>query len=447
MLRAALAAAGLVLGGRAAGAACGPEALGTARVLRVPVTEGAVGSISYKHSLPLARGEVVLTFDDGPMPHRTPAVLDALARECAKATFFVVGEMVAHSPDLLHRIAEEGHTVATHSWSHAYLDRTRSEQTRRDQIGGGLLAAGAALGEGNPALSPFFRFPGLGRTAALDGYVADKNLIAMSADIVGDDWHRISPEQVLDRVMRRLDERGRGIILLHDIQPRTVAIVPALLRRLKAGGYRVVHLVPEARDTQIALALAEPPRNARIQVALARLDAGSRQVAALAVARAGESARQASAIPAPVVTHEATAGEPALVPAPMPELAPAPIVVAALAAAPEPALRTERLDPPSENQTLTSTPSSTSPPLPARAEQPTHEARPIESVVARAPVVTAPPAPPASERHAAGVRTPTHEPAVTARVALVAPSPALGGFVVLDARGATARFTEVTAPR
>ncbi|WP_232631742.1 polysaccharide deacetylase family protein [Methylobacterium sp. Leaf118] len=251
---------------------CSPDALGTSRIMEVPFTQGPVGRTNYRRTLPLAPGEVVLTFDDGPMPRRTPAVLDALRAECVKATFFVVGTMVAAFPDILRRTAAEGHTIATHTWSHAYLDKTRSEVVQRDQISGGLLAARAVLGDNNPNLSSFFRYPGLGHTQALDRYVGEQHLIPFSIDVDGEDWKRITPAQVVDRVMGRLDNLGRGIILLHDIQARTVAILPELLRQLKANGYRVVHITGVAEDTRQALNTSEPPRSERIQVALGRLN-------------------------------------------------------------------------------------------------------------------------------------------------------------------------------
>lgn len=270
----------------AQGPACPNTALGTARTLAVPVSTGPVGGISYKGRLPLEKGEVVITFDDGPMPRRTPAVLDALKHECVRATFFVVGRMVQNYPELLQRVADDGHTIASHSWSHAYLNRVRSAQRRKDEINGGLLATSAALGANHPALSPFFRYPGLGRTRALERYVAGQNLIAMSADIVGDDWLPVSAEQVHARVLARLKARGSGIILLHDIQKRTVDALPGLLRALKHEGYRVVHIVPEAADVQLALAKAEPPASARIRVALASLERRQGSFAELTVAKA-----------------------------------------------------------------------------------------------------------------------------------------------------------------
>lgn len=269
--------------------ACPQGALGTARIMAVPVSTGPVGGISYKGRLPLEKGEVVITFDDGPMPRRTPAVLEALKSECVRATFFVVGRMVQNYPELLQRVADDGHTIASHSWSHAYLNRVRSAQRRKDEINGGLLATSAALGANHPALSPFFRYPGLGRTRALERYVAGQNLIPMSADIVGDDWLPVSAEQVHARVMARLKAHGGGIILLHDIQKRTVDALPGLLRALKQEGYRVVHIVPEASDVQLALAKAEPPASTRIRVALAALERRQGTFAELTVAKAPQT--------------------------------------------------------------------------------------------------------------------------------------------------------------
>jgi peptidoglycan/xylan/chitin deacetylase (PgdA/CDA1 family) len=285
---------------------CTPDRLGTSRVMEVPFTQGPVGRASYRQTLPLEPGEVVLTFDDGPMPRRTPAVLEALRAECVKATFFVVGTMVAEFPGILRRTAAEGHTIATHTWSHAYLNRQRSRNVQRDQINGGLVAARTVLGRTDPALSPFFRYPGLGHTRALDGYVAAQRLIPFSIDVDGDDWRRITPEQVVERVLARLDSRGKGIVLLHDIQPRTVAILPELLRRLKAKGYRIVHVVPAAGDTRLALEAVEEPRARRIRLALDRLETREFQ----RVASAGGSFVPVTTAPAQVVRVASAGDEP-----------------------------------------------------------------------------------------------------------------------------------------
>ena len=251
---------------------CGVDALGTHRTMKVSAAEGPLGLFNYKKSLDLADREVVLTFDDGPMARRTPAVLEALSAECVKATFFVVGSMVAQNPDLLRATAAQGHTIGTHTWSHAYLNRVRSQARKSHQIAGGLQAANIVLGEDlRDRLSPLFRFPGLGRNRALDRFVAQNGLISMSIDVDSQDWKRNqTPAQVMERTLARLDARGKGIVLMHDIQPRTVAMLPEFLRALKAKGYKVVHVTADAAETQVALANLSEPQTRTFQVVMAR---------------------------------------------------------------------------------------------------------------------------------------------------------------------------------
>jgi hypothetical protein len=93
-------------------------------------------------------------------------------------------------------------------------------------------------------LAPFFRIPGLSRTEAVEDYVASQGIQIWSADFPADDWHHISSSRVYDIAMKRLEAKGKGILLLHDIQARTVAALPRILRELKARGYRIVHVVP-----------------------------------------------------------------------------------------------------------------------------------------------------------------------------------------------------------
>jgi peptidoglycan/xylan/chitin deacetylase (PgdA/CDA1 family) len=232
---------------QAAGAAECPgrsDALGTERVLVVdPAAQRRVGLMQYSATLPLAHKEVVLTFDDGPLPAYTSQILQALADECAKATFFMVGRMMRAYPEWVRRVHDAGHTVATHSDAHPRrMDLLPAEAAQRE-LERGIAAAEAALGD-RRALAPFFRFPGLRRSAAMEEYLAGRGIMAWSADIPGDDWLPISAEAVTERVLARLEQRGRGIVLLHDIQARTALALPELLRALKANGYRIVHVVP-----------------------------------------------------------------------------------------------------------------------------------------------------------------------------------------------------------
>lgn len=225
-----------------------PDALGTSRVLPIDFAEyQQLGRMQYPDSLPLNDKEVVITFDDGPLPPSTDKVLDALAAQCVKATFFMVGEMARAFPATVRQVYEQGHTIGTHSDHHPVgigrlpIDRMRAE------IDGGIADVSAAFGGDSRYLAPFFRIPGLDRSDLLESELARRGLIIFSADVVADDWHRdITPSKIIALAMSRLDKRGKGILLLHDIHPKTAAALPGLLDRLKAEGYHVVQVVPSA---------------------------------------------------------------------------------------------------------------------------------------------------------------------------------------------------------
>jgi hypothetical protein len=113
----------------------------------------------------------------------------------------------------------------------------------RQEIDDGIAATTAALG-GSASLAPFFRIPGLSRAEGVEDYLASKGIQTWSADFPADDWRHVSSARVFDLAMSRLEAKGKGILLLHDIQARTVAALPKILRELKARGYRIVHVVP-----------------------------------------------------------------------------------------------------------------------------------------------------------------------------------------------------------
>jgi peptidoglycan-N-acetylglucosamine deacetylase len=230
-----------------------PVALGTSRVLVVsPQQYQRLGSMQYKETLPLADKEVVLTFDDGPLPPWSNKVLDILNAQCVKVSYFLVGEMAHNFPDVVRREEASGDTIGTHSQSHP----TRFEKLTGDklnyQIDTGIASVSAALS--NPHdLAPFFRIPGLGRSQADEEALAARSLVVFSVDVVADDWFRhISPEQIVERAMRRLERRGSGILLLHDIHEHTALALPELLKELKDHGFHVVQVVPAAPTTPTA---------------------------------------------------------------------------------------------------------------------------------------------------------------------------------------------------
>jgi peptidoglycan-N-acetylglucosamine deacetylase len=244
----AVLAATLLTAGAAAASECpgNPDAIGTSRTIVVdPLEHPRLGSMQYHESLPLADHEVVLTFDDGPLPPKTNHILEILAHECAKATFFMVGKMATTYPNVAREVEAAGHTIGTHSQDHPLRLHKMPLAKAEDEINGGIASVTSALGR-PPA--PFFRIPGLARTNAIDQYLASQNLMTWSADFPADDWTKITPAQVYARALQRIEANGKGILLLHDIQPRTVAALPGLLQELKRRGYRIVHVVPATPD-------------------------------------------------------------------------------------------------------------------------------------------------------------------------------------------------------
>jgi peptidoglycan/xylan/chitin deacetylase (PgdA/CDA1 family) len=217
-----------------------PDALGVSRTVVIDTTGGpGFGFLQYKQFDFLTDKEVVLTFDDGPWP-TTPAVLKALADECTKAVFFPIGLHTTYHPEILKQVAAAGHTIGSHTWSHAHLDSKKlTEQQARDEIEKGFSAVKMALGA---APAPFFRFPALAHTQTTLGYLGSRNIAMFSCDIDSFDFKSSSPEQVIQNVMTKLDKQGKGVILMHDLQKHTAAALPTLLRRLKAGGYKVVQM-------------------------------------------------------------------------------------------------------------------------------------------------------------------------------------------------------------
>jgi peptidoglycan/xylan/chitin deacetylase (PgdA/CDA1 family) len=228
------------------------DALGTARVLPVDAaTTPRVGRKQFPQTLPLAPKEVVLTFDDGPWPGTTPRVLEALARDCVRASFFLLGRNAVAHPDLVRREMSEGHTVAHHSFSHPLLSRMPLAAALAE-IDRGFGSIDTALhGRAFAAPStPFFRFPGFASSAALLDSLERRGIVVFGADLWASDWNPMSPEQELRLVLGRIDAKRGGIVLFHDTKTQTAAMLPALLRALKHGGYRIVHVVPAAAAPQ-----------------------------------------------------------------------------------------------------------------------------------------------------------------------------------------------------
>ena len=235
-----------------------PDALGTARNLAIdPGTLPPVGLKTYPRTLDLADHEVVLTFDDGPLPATTPRVLAALEHDCVRATFFLIGRNAAAAPALVRREIADGDLVGHHSWSHpAVTERGLPEAAAEADIARGFAADDkAAYGAAGPGPRvPVFRFPGFADSPALLAWLGDRHVAVFGADLWASDWIAQTPEAEQALLMGRLAKAGRGIVLLHDIKAQTAAMLPGLFAALKAAHFRVVALTLGPGPTPVRVA-------------------------------------------------------------------------------------------------------------------------------------------------------------------------------------------------
>jgi peptidoglycan/xylan/chitin deacetylase (PgdA/CDA1 family) len=230
-----------------------PDALGLSRVIEIDTTGGpAFGTEHFKQYDFLRDKEVALTFDDGPWPGNTPMVLKALLDNCTKATFFEIGEHATWRPDLAKQLAAAGMTIGSHTWSHKDLAKNpyaKDIDQAKQEIEMGVSAVHMAVG--GPT-APFFRFPDLQQPRDLMPYLGTRNMAIFSTDIDTFDFKLRRPEDVAKSAMTKLAKNGKGILLMHDFQHATAEAMPELLRQLKAGGYKIVHMVPKEAVTTLA---------------------------------------------------------------------------------------------------------------------------------------------------------------------------------------------------
>ena len=230
-----------------------PDGMGLARTVEIDTTGGpAFGTEHFKQYDFLREKEVVLTFDDGPWPENTPMVIKALTDMCVKATFFEIGEHASWRPDISKMVAAAGMTVGSHTWSHKDLAKNpyaKDIEKAKDEIEMGVSAVHMAV---DGPIAPFFRFPDLQQPADLMTYLGTRNIAIFSTDIDTFDFKIHKPEDVVKSAMTKLAKNGKGIVLMHDFQHGTAEALPELLRQLKAGGYKIVHMVAKQPVTTVS---------------------------------------------------------------------------------------------------------------------------------------------------------------------------------------------------
>jgi peptidoglycan/xylan/chitin deacetylase (PgdA/CDA1 family) len=226
--------------------------LGVSRIVEIDTSTGPLyGDMSnyVREESFLGPNEVVLTFDDGPMPWITKSILDTLDRFCTKATFFSVGRMAVAYPATVREVLARGHTLGTHTWSHPFnLPRSGIERAR-EEIEKGFAAVAMAAGE---PVAPFFRFPGLADSNPMLAHLQSRGIAAFTVDVVSNDSYIGNPQRLTERTVRATVERNGGILLFHDIKPSTAKALPDILAQLKERGFKVVHMRPKSKYVPVS---------------------------------------------------------------------------------------------------------------------------------------------------------------------------------------------------
>lgn len=196
----------------------------------------------------VARKEVILTFDDGPSGLYTNSILQSLGEVNAKAIFFQLGKNVRENGEIVKKVAQQGHGIGSHSESHSCLGTSNSCRRHNGRLFS-LDEAVAEIESGHQAIydvlgwvDPFFRFPYGEASPDLKSFLNLHATAQFAWNIESEDWRAQPTEILLNRVLTQLEAKGRGMILMHDIQRRTAEALPQLLLELYTRGYSVVLL-------------------------------------------------------------------------------------------------------------------------------------------------------------------------------------------------------------
>jgi peptidoglycan/xylan/chitin deacetylase (PgdA/CDA1 family) len=205
----------------------------------------------------LKPGEVVLTFDDGPDPAVTPKVLEILDAYQVKAVFFMVGKMAKTHAATAQLVANDGQTIGSHSYGHENFSKVGYDKSMVS-VAKAEVAINDALAPIGQSVSPFFRFPYMASTAAVSASLKEAGWTIFSFDADSWDYLKQAPDKILKRTLKRLDDKGGGIVLFHDIHARILDVLPAFLDALKERGFKVVRVLPKNPDILTATAAGKP---------------------------------------------------------------------------------------------------------------------------------------------------------------------------------------------
>jgi peptidoglycan/xylan/chitin deacetylase (PgdA/CDA1 family) len=233
-------------------ACANPNAMGVSRVVEIDTGGGpGFGSQHFKTYDFLRDHEVALTFDDGPWPNNTQAVLKALADQCLRATFFPIGKHATYHPEILKQVVAAGHTIGNHTWSHQDLQAVLKKSGQDAAIEEIEKGASAVRMMAGAPTAPFFRFPDLRHPPEMLTYLGGRNIASFSTDIDSFDFKIKKPDELTKSLIGKLNKLGKGIILMHDFQKVTSIALPQILGELQKNGFKVVHMVPKGTLTTI----------------------------------------------------------------------------------------------------------------------------------------------------------------------------------------------------
>lgn len=186
---------------------------------------------------------VALTFDDGPSPATTPALLDILSEKNTLATFFMLGSMAGNNPDIVKRIRKEGHEIASHTMYHQNLVWLSQEDISSD------IKEANAIFSDILGRKPTLTRPPYGNINDSVRATVNTPLILWSVDTL--DWQNRNPDTILEITLNQIHDGA--IILLHDIHPTSVAAVPAIIDALRERGYEFTTITELAEARQVKL--------------------------------------------------------------------------------------------------------------------------------------------------------------------------------------------------
>ncbi|MES2768229.1 MAG: polysaccharide deacetylase family protein [Bdellovibrionota bacterium] len=214
------------------------------KLLPLAKMESAKIILDKAYSLPaekqLPAKVINLTFDDGPHESNTERVLKILEDYNIKANFFVVGRNVKKYPTLVEKTASLGHAIGGHSMTHASLDKLSFDSAKKEIDQTFDIVKSILSG-----VDPFFRFPYGARTKALRAYLSENNISDFFWNVDTLDWKYKDPDVLLKYALEQTTKTGRGIVLFHDVQPQTSAILPEYLNTLANSGYSTVVYEPQ----------------------------------------------------------------------------------------------------------------------------------------------------------------------------------------------------------